>query len=161
MLIRKPNWVREVQKLVHYPKVQDMCGWPYPGHPKGCPNYNKYPDCPPNTPYVTDLFNVKASMFLVFSEFDLAGHVAKMKTKHLNWTDKQARCVLYWQPRSKKQMRERVKLFLKESNCNQWHFYSEALGVNMYATASLSGLKLERIRDLKTCHHIALVGWKC
>ncbi len=34
----------------------------------------------------------------------------------------------------------------------------EGMGVNVYATARAHGLILEKIRDLKMCRHIALIG---
>ena len=35
----------------------------------------------------------------------------------------------------------------------------ESIGVNLYATCLISGLKLERIKGLSICRHIGLVGW--
>ncbi len=36
----------------------------------------------------------------------------------------------------------------------------EAHGVNVYATCFCSGLKIQKIKNIITCRHIALVGFR-
>jgi hypothetical protein len=157
-----PPWVVEVKELVHHPKVKDWCGLPYPGHPKGCPNFDKpgKAKCPYNTPYITEILDLTQPCYLVFSEFDLAGHVEKMRTKHPHWSERQLRNVLYWQSRSRKQMKERSIEFAKRIKANKIIAMGESYGVHLYATAFKSELKLDSIRHMKTCRHIAIVGWR-
>jgi predicted metal-binding protein len=158
--------VYRVEELVHARKVQDWCRLPYPGHPKGCPNYNKVKKCPPQCPYVTDIFDIKKPMYLIHSEFDLQAHVERLRLVHPNWYERQLRCVLYWQPKSRNQLYGRVRKFwrhnwghnLKEQQFEVVHFMPESLGVNVYVTAAKAGLKLEPIKKLKICRHVALMG---
>lgn len=155
---RLPEYVLPVVKLIYHPKVRDWCKLPYPGHPNGCPNYGHYDKCPPNSPHVEDILDVTKEMFLVYSEFDLQGHVDRMKEKHPKWTDRQLRNVLYWQRTSKKQMVSRAVSFARENGFNLIIPMGESVGINMYKTCRLSGLKLEPIKTLKINHHVAVVG---
>lgn len=153
-----PDYVLPVVKLVHSPKIRDWCKLSYPGHPKGCPNYGKYNKCPPNSPNVEDILDTNREMFLVYSEFNLQEHVDRMKEKHPNWTDRQLRNVLYWQRISKKEMITRSILFAKENGFDLIIPMGESVGINLYKTCRLSGLKLESIKSLKINHHVAVVG---
>ena len=148
-----------IKDLVHHPKVRDWCGLPYPNHPKGCPNFNIDKEkCPPNAPYVTDVFDLEKPLYFVHSEFDLAGHAEKMKIRHPNWTERQCRNVLYWQNTSRKQAKERAILAMEFTRSKKFTLMPEALGVNVYVTGRWCGLKLEMIDGLKICRHVALLG---
>ena len=152
-----PHYILEVKKMVCSKDIPYYCKLPYPGHPKGCPNYGKRQDCPPNTPFVLDLLDESKKMYLVYSEFNLDNHVEKMRFKFPTWSERQLRNVLYWQPTSKKQLRERCTIACEIFGCRYVLTKGEAYGVNFYATAFHSGLKLERIKELKINRHIAIV----
>jgi len=153
-----PAFILPVSRLVISDQVGEWCKLPYPGHLKGCPNYGVAERCPPLAPHVTDYFDTSRPLYLVHSEFDLTGHQQRMKEAHPVWTDRQCRCVLYWQPKSRKQLKERAAEAMRLLGLDAMAWVPEAMGVNVYATARTSGLILERIRDLKTCRHVALVG---
>ena len=155
-----PPYIVPVAKLVLSDQVGEWCKLPYPGHPKGCPNYGKADRCPPLAPHVSDFFDVSGPLYLVHSEFDLAGHQAKMKAANPKWSDRQCRCVLYWQPSSRKQLKARTTEAMRLTGLDGVAMVPEAMGVNVYATARVSGLALEPIRGLKTCRHVALIGVK-
>jgi hypothetical protein len=107
-------------------------------------------------------FDLQKSLWLVCSEFDLEQHAAKMKTLNPHWSDRQCRCVLYWQSRSRKQLKKRATdavFFLGIERNFSITYCPEGMGVNVYATARLSGLSLEPIRRLGTCRHVALLGF--
>ena len=151
----------KVKRLVYSRRIQELCGAAYPGHPQGCPNYRSgNPECPYVAPYLEDLTDPGREFWLVFGEFDLAGHVERMKIAHPDWSTRRLRCVLYWQSRSKAMMKRRAAAWANYIGADFIHHRPEAAGVNVYATAALSGFKLERIKNLKTCRHIALVGWR-
>ena len=151
-------WIYPVRRLVISKKVGEWCRIPYPGHLKGCPNYGKAERCPPQAPSVGDYFDLSHQLYLVHSLFSLSRHQDRMKALHPLWTDRQCRCVLYWQPKSRKTLKERVASALHQLALNASTMVPEAMGVNVYATAYLSGLVLERIRDLRVCRHVALIG---
>lgn len=154
-----PYWILPIKKLYHSKKVKTWCGLSYPGHPKGCPNYlTDKEDCPNNSPYISDILDLTKPMFLVFSEFNLKQHILNMKRKHPDWTDKQCKNVLYWQRISKKQMIDRAMRACKLTNSNKIITKGESYGVNLYITCKKAGLHLEKIKNIKTCHYVAILG---
>lgn len=155
-----PYWILKVKRLVINDKARGWCKLPYPNHPKGCPNYINKPKCPPYAPFIEDIFDLSSPIYIVFSDFDLEKHVKYMKEKHPEWSDRQLRNVLYWQNKSRKQLRNRVIVAMNLLKTTASTFAPEANGVNVYATCFLSGLKLEKIKNLKICHHVALIGFK-
>lgn len=163
MIVEQKNkikipWVIPVKTLIWSKETRKWCGLKYPNHPKGCPNWKTR--CPERGPYVDSLLDLKKPMWIVHSEFDLAGHVEKMRGRHPKWTERQLRNVLYWQSQSRKQLRTRVAIAIRLliPRINYVLPGAEYSGVNVYVTALKSGLKLERIKDLKTCRHIAILG---
>lgn len=152
-------WIYPVKKII----TANTIGWckiPYPGHPKGCPKYGNSINCPPDASDIEGKFHLDKPTFLVHSEFNLEGHAKNMKQKHSDWSERQCKNVLYWQSRSRKQLKLRVREFLMSQNAGYGYtMCPEGMGLNVYATALKSGLKLERIRHLKTCRHVALVGY--
>jgi len=155
---KKTEFIYPVRHLVTNEKTGEWCKIPYPGHAKGCPNYGKADRCPPKAPAVSKYFDLSKPLFLVHSDFDLEDHQSKMKANHPEWSDRQCRCVLYWQRTSRKQLKERIAIALRMHGLNAATMIPEAMGVNVYATARASGLILEPIRTLKKCRHVALVG---
>jgi len=153
-----PAWIVPVQRLIISKKTGQWCKLPYPNHPKGCPNYGKKANCPPQAPWIYDYFNTLRPMYLVHSEFDLAAHVELMKQRHPDWSDRQCRCVLYWQSKSRKQMKERVFCAVNLLKTNRITACPEAMGLNVFATAAVSGLKMERTRSVCICRHVSLIG---
>jgi len=151
-------YIIPVARLVLSSQVGAWCKIPYPGHPKGCPNYGTEDRCPPHAPHVSEYFDTSRQLYIVHSEFDLSGHQERMQEAHPQWSDRQCRCVLYWQPRSRKQLKERAAQAMKSLGLDAMAWVPEAMGVNVYATCKLSGLHLEQIRNLKTCRHVALIG---
>lgn len=157
---RLPRWARPIRILYHDKRIPMWCGLPYPGHPKGCPNFGNQPDrCPPHVPYITEIFDLSKPMWLAFSEFDLSDHIKSMRIKHPTWSEPRLRCVLYWQSRSKNQMKTRAKALMKHVEADCVHYMAEAIGVQMYRTAFSNDIVLERIRDITICKHIAMIGF--
>lgn len=152
------DYILPVKRLVVSENTGKWCQLPYPNHPKGCPKYGKDKWCPPQAPMVYDYFDMSKPLYFVHSEFDFKKHCQKMKREHPDWTDRQCKCVLYWQNTSRKQMRVRVKLAAWKLGTTLKVECPEAMGVNVYATARISGLKLDKIRDLTICRHVTLLG---
>jgi len=89
---------------------------------------------------------------LVGVNFDLGVWAEKLKKKHPEWSDKRARCCLYWQGKVRKVLREKC-----EDTVHQYKvirglhrkdimiFYNpEAMGVQVFKTCELVGIHLER-----------------
>lgn len=153
-----PDWIVLIKKLVHTPQAKKWCALPYPNHPKGCPKDVK--KCSRGGYYITDVLDLQQPHYFIYSEFNLAAHMARMLRRHPHWTERQQRNVLYWQSASRKQLKDRVTTALRLTRCGSVTTCPESYGVNVYATARNSGLILEPIKTLKTCRHIALIGFK-
>lgn len=154
------EWIVPVKRLVISVQTDEWCKLPYPNHPRGCPNFGKKATCPPQAPWLDNYFDTARPMYLVHSEFDLDGHVEAMKNKHPQWSERQCRCLLYWQPRSRKQMMMRAHGAMLFLGCNAVSACPEAMGLNVFATAAIAGLKLDRTRNIKTARHVCLIGWR-
>jgi hypothetical protein len=155
----KYPWIYPVKRLVVSRKVGRWCRLPYDGHAKGCPKWSCDKMCPPIAPAVGEYFDMGRPLYLVHSEFNLANHILRMEKKHPDWTLKQCRCVLYWQNTSRKQLKERAAVAASLLGTDRMAMVPEAMGINVYATARISGLKLERIRHMAICRHVAMLGY--
>lgn len=84
--------------IIFTPKTKLWCQLPYPNHPHGCPNYNKSPLCPPNSPEFTmdSLYGYK-KLILLWVEFNFNQYKQEMGKKHPSFSQKQVECCLYYQ----------------------------------------------------------------
>lgn len=158
-----PEWVIPIKKLIIFRNEETagkLCRLKYPNHPKGCPKYGKDDKCPPKIKSIDNYIDLEKPIYIIYSEFDLESHVKNMKLKHPNWTKRQCKNVLYWQESSRKQLRKRIEWCNNVIDFNFVAYCPEGMNVNVYATCKLAGLKLQRIRNLKICHHIAIIGTK-
>jgi predicted metal-binding protein len=148
--------------------VRALCLTPYPGHPKGCPNYNKRNDCPPKVDLVEQVLDLEKQVYVVYNRFHLAEHVQTLKRKHPKWSQRQLECCLYWQGKARKQLREQVGDLLYQL----YHFSTygpgseptvlytpEACGVDVTATMASLGITLEWPPRTYT-YQVALVGYE-
>ena len=120
--------------------VRSLCVRPYPNHKKGCPNFNKKEGCPPKAPLLQNLFDLSKPVYCIYNKFEFGEHVARMKNKHTHWTQRQAECCLYWQPRARKQLEEKIKLFLIDYPNYTILRCPEANGVNITGTMKQLGV---------------------
>jgi len=123
--------------------VRRLCLHPYPNHPKGCPNYGQKDGCPPSASILGDVLDLDSPIYAIYVRFYLAGHVGKMRKKHPNWTDRQLRCLLYWQPKVNKFLRQMVAAFLEDHPEMVTEVNPEAAGVNVTKTMARAGIHLE------------------
>lgn len=152
----------QIKKIFLSDKVGAWCKIPYPGHKDGCPKFDNDPACPPRSPSLQGYFDLGQRLWMVQQGFDLESHAAamkiKMKRKGLDWSDRQCRCVLYWQKTSRKKLKEKCLTIMDRLGLDAMTLCPEGMGVNVYLTARYAGIRLERIRYLKICRHIALIG---
>lgn len=141
-------------------RSRTWCMLPYQGHPKGCPNFGKKTTCPPMAPMVWDFVDIRRSLWLVVVEFNIARHMDRMFLKHPAWSQRQARCVLYWQNRVNADLRLRASTFVQEHPGTIYSLCPEAMGVNVIATAQREGVPI-RVKPQSIVYKIALVGYPC
>jgi len=125
-------------------------------HPKDCQNYGKN-NCPPQAPLFEKI--VKPPFTLVAVKFNLEKHAKRMKEKHPNLSDRQARSSLYWQKKVNKQLREISEKTASKIPNSMIIYRPEATGVNLFETCRRIGLKLER-NPKKIVWKIAIIGIK-
>ena len=154
-------YIIKLNRLIISDRAGDWCQIEYGGK-KGCPNYGdiKHVHCPPHAPNIKDFFDLSRPLYFVHSEFDLEADIERRKKMTPGQTERQYRCVLYWQGSSRKQMKERARIAMWSLGLDAITTCPEGMGLNVYATARIHGLKIERIRDLKMCRHVALIGSK-
>ena len=78
-------------------RAKEWCTMSYPGHPDGCPMYDTRDVCPPRAPRVEDVYDLSKNHWLVVVRFRHREYVNERKRLDSSISDKQARCVLYWQ----------------------------------------------------------------
>ncbi len=139
-------------------KAREWCRLPYPGHKLGCPNFNHSQRCPPSAPLIEDYFDLTKPVYLVAVRFNLAEHVSRMLSLHPGWSDRQARCVLYWQSKVNRELEDAAKEFsvrlgeeLTYTTC------PEAMGVNVIATAQKIGIPV-KVKPRDYVYKMALIG---
>jgi len=137
-------------------RAREWCKLPYPNHSKGCPCYGKKDTCPPKIKIVGEIFNLNKDLWFVIEKFDLKVHAVRMKQKHPNWSDKQCKCVLYWQAGVRKKLRILTEEFVKDKDYI-WTNCPEAMGVNVFKTFHKLGLVMKRNPDI--VNKVALVGF--
>lgn len=138
-------------------KARKWCLLPYPDHPKGCPNYGKRNTCPPDAPLVEDFIDTEQSMYLIVVEFDLGAHIRKMLQTHHGWSERQAKCVLYWQAGVNKRLENECKLFMWSHPNMVTTRCPEAMGVNVITTAQIAGIPV-KVKPEGIVYKIALAG---
>lgn len=152
--------VSPVDSLIIDYRARDWCKLPYPNHPRSCPNFGKKDDCPPKAPNVEDFFDLDKDLTLIAVRYDLERHAVRLKAnaraKGKEISDRQARCVLYWQGKVRKALREfceRVTI-LPEI----YTLIPEAMGVHVIRTAKLNGIPI-KTRPERYVWKIALTGY--
>lgn len=138
-------------------KAREWCKLPYPDHPNGCPNYGKRVTCPPDAPLIYDFLDLDKPVYLISVQFDLASHIEKMLSKHPAWSERQARCVLYWQGSVNKELKTECDIFKKQHPEVVTTICPEAMGVNVIETARWCGFQVDT-KPAKTVYKIALAG---
>ncbi len=156
-------------------KTRLWCQLPYLNHPKGCPNYNKNPLCPPKAKFMKNILIRYNHFYLIYAEFNLEIQRERMLLIHPNWSERQAACLLYWQNSVKKVLRMYIKEIYDENknfkifllSCgsgfdshyfNQGEIYSmEAVGIDVYKTLRNNNIDFE----IKPKNKVILITLLC
>ena len=135
--------IKEVNNIIYIKDINRLCQLPYPGHKKGCPNYNKKESCPPNNQRFDEMYNVDKTIWMVALQFDLKAHMDKLRLVHPNWSDRQLRCVLYWQSKLRKMLRSEVNKFLEDKPDLSVDYSPERREINVCKMMEAYGIPLE------------------
>lgn len=154
---QRANYVSGVVSPVMRPEVRELCRRPYPGHPKGCPNYGTRSTCPPRAPLLGGLFDLSKPVICVATCFDLGAHVDRMRQEHPGWSERQLRNCRYWQGTARKRLRRRIGEALRRHPGTFPCACPEACGVDVTATMRLLGVQLEW-PPVRSTWQVALIG---
>lgn len=139
--------------------VRMLCLKKYPGHRRGCPNYEHKTGCPPYAPTISQLLNLQLPVWAIWNVFDFAGHCHRMKAKHPRWSKRQIECCLYWQPKARKELKEKIEQFEASQPGKQYIVMNpEGAGVNVTETMKSIGIELQWPPVTKT-YQIVLAGF--
>jgi predicted metal-binding protein len=119
------------------------CTLPYPGHPNGCPNFDRRSDCPPGTPYFLDIYN--PSVYIASLYFNFGEYVKARRQVHKNWSEKALKNPRHWQSHVRAELRKYINTDLGKPELFEYiPLYSpEAMCVNVHLTCKRAGLQLQ------------------
>ncbi len=137
--------------------VRGLCVKAYPGHKKGCPNYNHKNGCPPKSKIFTDVYDFDQPIYAIVNRFDLDEHRSRMRTLHPSWSQRQLDCCLYWQPKARKDLWKGIINFIKEHPEYWVTACPEAMGIEVTKTLEAVSINLEWPPD-KYSYQVALAG---
>lgn len=123
--------------------VRVLCTRPYPGHPHGCPNFNRRDTCPPKAPLLEELLDLDQPVYAVWNCFNLRQHAARMQHLHPQWSDRQVYCCLYWQPTARKLLRGQLQVLLRKHKYLLVVPCPEGAGVDVTATMASRKIHLQ------------------
>lgn len=143
-------------------KVRGLCVRPYRNHPRGCPNVGRE-GCPPGAPHIKRVLDLGRPVWVVWTRFDLAAHVEKMRVRHLMWTEYQLRNCLYWQGAARSKLRRELTRVLAKLEPKHGELHTvwcpEAMGVDVTHTMLGIGVRLEW-PPVRYTRQVVLVGHK-
>ena len=154
--MKRPIYIKQVEIIIDN-SMRGLCKKAYPGHKKGCPNFNKRQDCPPKVPLLHKVLDLNHPVFAIWNVYDFKNHTSKMKTKHPEWSKRQVECCLYWQGSARKQLKFKIQSFLESYPGYIILTTPEACGVNITKTMKNIGINLEWPPKTVT-YQIALAG---
>ncbi len=150
----------KVTGLIEYDsRPRGWCTRPYPDHKKGCTNYNKLDRCPPKVCKISNFIDLDKDTWFLINKFDLAAHREWMRDRNPTWTDRQCNCVLYWQSKQRKILREFSESFVDAIPGTVYDLCPEAKGVNVFKIARSIGIPMVA-RPTETVYMVSLVGYK-
>lgn len=139
MLIRLDT----IYTLARRKNLHELCTREYPNHKRGCPNFNSKDTCPPKQKLLHEVFALCEPCYFVINCFEFGRHVAFMRIRHPDWSDRQLRNCLYWQGTARMQLKHKIKGVLQSLQGYSSHMCPEAMGINVTATCAHYGLILE------------------
>jgi hypothetical protein len=131
---------------------------PYPDHKRGCPNYGR-PGCPPDAARIVDYLDTSRPIYLVYASLDLEHRAAWMRSRHPDMSNRQCRNCMYWQRIVRAELRLNARAAMQFLGCDAVTYCPEGQGVNVFVTARLAGLKMDKTRRIRIDHHVALIGY--
>lgn len=156
--------------IIHYPEVYEkLCYYPYPNHPKGCPNTDKCRNlnvhCFDNITYRIE-YGYYYLVYLTFN-FKRYKELRKISNPEFFNTENRLKCVFYYQNSLKNIIEKYIELMHRQNKdfyvfgCGSGLNLSfqkpvasmEAVGINVFSTMKLNRIPFEikPINKIKFC----------
>jgi len=119
------------------------CRKPWPGHPRGCPNWRHAEGCPPGILPLPRILDLSQPVWLLVNEYDLGDWAARMRARHPEWSDAQCRNPRHWQGTARAQLWRAVEAWQAEHPDQLVVPCPEASRVDVTATCAGAGIVLE------------------
>lgn len=147
-----------LDNIIYDSRAKDgtWCNMHYPNHKHGCPQY------PPCIDERIDWYEIRRNRYRWYAfvrRFSINEHATLMKDKNKKLTDKQRRCVLYYQRGINKTIKDSMLKWFNIKDFDKVLLLDrpEANGINMYSTMSKHGLNLKANYDDIICK-IMIIG---
>ena len=151
----------EEKSIIRYPEVLDFCYYPYPNHPKGCPNIDKC-HSEKEVPYFSEVVknNNFNNYYLVYVDFNFARYKTLRKEKNPEFfnSENRLKCLIYWQNSVKSLLKKKIEELINQQNglfvagCgsgmklkgyDNYVYSMEAMGINVFSTLKLNKIPFE------------------
>jgi len=139
-------------------RAREWCRLPYPDHPRGCPNYDYKPTCPPQVCFIEQFIDLTKPVWAIVEPFDLYAHISRLRLTHPDWSERQLKCVLYWQGGVNKRLDIGCQEMVSEVG-GVYTICPEAMGVDVIHTIKRTGLPIKP-RPVGWVFKVGLVGSK-
>lgn len=124
------------------PVANKLCRQAYYKHPKGCPNYNKREDCPPNTRHIFQQYD-PLSIHILCVKFPFLEYISLKELQHPDWTVRALANQRHWQGHLKAQIRDFWEDIKDEYPQYKLIENPEGQGVNLVQTLSQYDINLQ------------------
>jgi len=140
-------------------QTQELCGNPYPKHPRGCPNIGYFRpldgiaadlkgrvtrECPPTEILIDEILDFGQGTYLIYTQYPVGKDADERRRTHPNlrfpaeWYN-----VRYWQNRARARLYAEAQKFLKENPGTIVDLCPEAHGVLLFPLMrDQAGIKL-------------------
>jgi predicted metal-binding protein len=133
-------------KIITYePRIQALCHTPFYGHPRGCPNFGRKKNCPPNQLLINQVIDLSREAYVIYTKFNVGEFAERMRVIHPEWKDqpRQWYNMRRWQPKARKEHRYELGSFSATHPDSIFNTAPEAHGVNISALMLEIGIKLK------------------
>lgn len=115
-----------------------LCRQPYPGHPRGCPQWGACSVTP-----LRHILDLERPTWLAVGAYDLAAHAARQRARWPAWSEAQCRNPRHWQGTARATLRRELAAWLADHPGIIAVWGPESHGLDVTSTCTSVGVELE------------------